>query len=859
MIRGRFIFYICIFSCLSMIFSSCSTKKKTWFSRQYHNTTARYNGYFNGNESIKYGVKKINDSFEDDYSTVLPVFKTGNLKKAKSTQPYMDKAIQKGSVVIQKHSINIRGKEYCKWIDDNYFMIGKAYFYKGEFDEAVKTFSFIIEEYKKSLISYKATLWLSRCFIEKQDYVSAEAILIDLENNRLFPKELKKDYEIINADLNLRQKNYPLAKESLLNCLKKHKLRKEKARVNFIVAQIYQLEEQFKKAAKHYTEVLKSNTDYSMVFNTKMNLALCADKSSKDSEKMRKQLVKMTKDDKNIEYLDQIYYTIAEMDILREDTALAKENYLNSTLYSVSNDPQKALSFLSLAQIEFFSSNFIKSQLYYDSTIFFMDEDYRLYPSAYKQYVILTDLVTNLNSIHLQDSLIQLALLPRAELNAVIKKIIDKEIEKENLEREKEILKRKNLSEGNVFGNRNEQFGNNTSGGKWYFYNPATLSFGLSEFTKKWGKRKLEDDWRRKNKKSTKITTEDSSSTTKSGSQNTKDPKFYLDQIPSTSEDFISAREKIANACYQAAIIYKYDLLKIDKSNEMLNKIFTIVDVDTAFIPMAYYNLYLNYSEQNKITQAESTKNILLSEHPHSVFSKIILDPEYLSSLENSNNNEEAVYEGVYLTFIDQNHSQTLQTTDSLKENTIKEKYLFLRAISFLKEGDTTSCINILAELKRASDKQLASYSTEVLNTIKDPTRLNESNREAIEKTPYIYNENSQHMLMFILPRKEVDISFLQTLISDYNTSSYSTEIFEINAMMIGMDNHLLTVRFFENAGSAMNYYYDIPYSKMIIKELKKTDYYILPISMDNFQEFYVNKDISGYKTFFNKKYLEEK
>ena len=35
--------------------------------------------------------------------------------------------------------MNIRGKEYNKWIDDNYFMIGKAYFYKGEFDEAIKT------------------------------------------------------------------------------------------------------------------------------------------------------------------------------------------------------------------------------------------------------------------------------------------------------------------------------------------------------------------------------------------------------------------------------------------------------------------------------------------------------------------------------------------------------------------------------------------------------------------------------------------------------------------------------------------------------------------------------------------------
>jgi len=129
-----------------MIFSSCSTKKKSWVSRKYHDTTAKFNGYFNGKESIKFGVKKIKSSFEDDYSTTLPIFQTGDLTKAKSTHTYMDKAIQKGSIVIQKHSINIKGKEYCRWIDDNYFMIGQAYFYKGEFDEAAKTFNFIIQE-----------------------------------------------------------------------------------------------------------------------------------------------------------------------------------------------------------------------------------------------------------------------------------------------------------------------------------------------------------------------------------------------------------------------------------------------------------------------------------------------------------------------------------------------------------------------------------------------------------------------------------------------------------------------------------------------------------------------------------------
>ena len=854
-----FIKSLCLSFLIVMLLASCSTKKKTWFSRQYHNTTAKYNGYFNGNESIKYGIKKIHDNFQDDYSEILPVFKTGNLKASKSTHTYMDKAIQKGSIVIQKHSINIRGKEYCKWIDDNYFMIGKAYFYKGEFDEAIKTFNFISEEYKKSEISYRALLWLSKCYIEKKDYASSEAILIEIDNNRKFPEDLKKDYEIISADLYLRQKNLLLAKESIIKCITKYKFKKQKARLNFIVAQIYQAEEQYKKASKHYNEVLRSNADYSMVFNTKMNLALCSDKSSKNSEKMRRELVKMTKDDKNKEYLDQIYYTIAEMDAQREDTVSAKDNYLSSTIYSVSNDPQKALSFLALAKIEFKRSNFIESQLYYDSTIYFMTEDFRLYPSTYKQYLILTDLVRNLNTISLQDSLVKLALMPRAEVNKIIQRIIEKEIEKENAEREKEVQKRKNMSQGNMFGNRNEQFGNNTSGGKWYFYNPATLSFGLSEFTKKWGKRKLEDDWRRKNKKSTKLMIEDSTSNEREVAKNVKDPQYYLSQIPAKAEDFYLARQQIANACYEAAIIYKHDLKKLNKSNEMLEKILLIVDVDSSFIPLTYYNLYLNYEKLSMKDKSEFIKNKLLLEYPISVYSNLINNPNYLSAQDDSSNSDLQSYENTYNTYLDKSYIKTLESIEIQNASDLKDKYTFLSAISKLNLGDTTASIELLNEVKRGQEKELSNFANSILNTLNDPSKLIEANRIAIEKTPYKYVEERQHFVMFVLPRKDVDISFLKTLISDYNTSSYSTEIFEINAMLMGIDFHVITVKFFENANRAFSYCMDVPYSAKIIKELKKSEYYIYPISVENFQEFYRNKDISGYSSFYKDKYLAEK
>ena len=36
----------------------------------------------------------------------------------------------------------------------------------------------------------------------------------------------------------------------------------------------------------------------------------------------------------------------------------------------------------------------------------------------------------------------------------------------------------------------------------WYFYNTATKNAGKTEFQKTWGSRKLEDDWRRRNKAS---------------------------------------------------------------------------------------------------------------------------------------------------------------------------------------------------------------------------------------------------------------------------------------------------------------------------------------------------------------------
>ena len=117
------------------------------------------------------GNSRISSYFNN--CSILPVFQTGDLKKSNKTHSYMDKAIKKGSIVIQRHSMKIKGKEHCKWIDDNYFLVGKAYFYKGEFDEAIKTFGFIKNEYKRNEIRFETSLWLIRSYVEKQEFTNA--------------------------------------------------------------------------------------------------------------------------------------------------------------------------------------------------------------------------------------------------------------------------------------------------------------------------------------------------------------------------------------------------------------------------------------------------------------------------------------------------------------------------------------------------------------------------------------------------------------------------------------------------------------------------------------------------------------
>lgn len=842
-----------------LLVSSCSTKKKSWVNRQYHNTTAKFNGYFNGKESVRRGVKKLHEKHIDDFTDILSVYPTGDLKKSKNTHSYMDKAIKKGSIVIQRHSMKIKGKEYCKWIDDNYLLVGKSYFYKGEFDEAVKTFGFINNEYKKSEIIYKSSLWLIRSYVEKGDFSSAKSELEEIMSNKRFPKKLEKELAIVASDYYIQKGDYTQAVIELTKATQLIKINRKKARIYYILAQLYQQERNHKKAQKYFKLVLKSNPEYVMTFNAKMNLARSLETGNKDSKKMKEKLLKMTKDDKNKEYLDQIYFTIAEMDMNNKDTISAIENYTLSALNSVQNNSQKAISFLKLALIDYERSLYRSSKTYYDSALYYMDHDFRMYEVASEKREILSELVNNLDIIELQDSLQMIAMLSKAEQVQMINQVINREVEKEREAAENERLRRQMSYQRGRGAGREEQFGNNTSGGKWYFYNPATLSFGMSEFRKKWGKRILEDDWRRKDKKTTSSFDVDSVAIDSIliATKNKKDPQFYLDQLPSSIKDFEFSDTQIKEALYQVGMIYKEDLEENTKSTEVFSSLYARFSDDEQYAPLSCYNIYLNYKAIDNKIEAQKSKQLLLKRFPKSIYSQILIKPDLNTEEAKKIAKEEFDYRSVYTNYSSQEYQHVINKTNVILDNQYQSKYLFLRAFSFLNKDELDRGVETLNRIISIDvDEKSVKEAQYILDALNDPSKMEKANELAIAGSPYLYRSALPQMIIITIPKDIVDITYLKTLISDYHSRDFENEVFEISALLLGMDKHLLMIKTFDNTSSVMLYHEAFVLEESILKELNKSEHKVMAISFDNFQEFYKNKDEDGYYNFFKKNYL---
>lgn len=874
----------------SLLLVACSTKKNTVVSRAYHNLTARYNGYYYSTESIKEGEFKIEQANKDNYDKTLPVYIYPSLEKAKSTYPDFDKAIKKSTTCIQRHAIkDSKGNEIPtagKWIDNNWINIGISRFYKREFFSGIEAFDYVVSTYNKSKDKYEAMLWLVKSYNEIGSVSNSEQILSLLKNEKKLPNHIKRELPALEADYFFRKGLLTEASTKLMEATRNKNIiygvsRKKRARYSFIIAQMLEEQKDYKRARKYYENTIKLKPAYEMVFYSKIKLARLMDVKRMNTEKTKKDLIKMSKEFKNSDYYDVIFYTLGEIEEKERNTDKAIFYYKRSVQTSVINQSQKALSYLKLGEIYFDQTNYLYAQAYYDSTLVTLPRDHSKYKSIMARQKTLNNLVEYLNTIKREDSLQKVAKMSDSEKEALIAKIIKKIEEDELKAKEEKEQAQQNQGDNNGFGKA--PFGNNVgadptlqanSGATFYFYNQNTVSFGVSDFMKKWGNRKNEDNWRRSNKT---LTIEENNANV-SNDPKSNDPKsngnvdpaktkaYYLRDLPNNDSLLAASHRTIIEAFYLLGTTYKEELNNYKKAiaaYEELNARYST----HKYLLNTYFQLYRTYEIERQSDKAEFYKNKILNEYPNSEFAQLIKNPKYAEERQSQTSEVEKEYSIVYGHYTSGNYSESLNAADAalrkFGKNPHSPKFEFIRAMS-------------LGKLKGIDSLETALKHLIVLYPTSEITPLADNILTSIKKqrTPEMYNDqgankpkvmgkdtfqihlDAEHFVVCICPDDPKIANGFKAKLDAFGKKYYSGKAFSITSTLFGTKMQMVILKSFPNATESQKFMENMMNDKDVFSgEVKKEVITCLNMAAENVPLFFKKQSITNYTLFFNDNY----
>jgi TolA-binding protein len=868
--------------------SHCSTKKNTPINRAYHTVTSHYNINFNGKEALKAGEKSLYENVKDNYTTILPIYPYPAKEELSSSLSSFNRAIEKASKSIYKHSIFIKGKEYVRTMDDAYLLMGKAYFHKQDYMQAQRVFSYIISTHKKGNCKEEAMIWLVRSYVRQSYFPRAEAMLNEA-HAAIIPLKSKKYNRLFHAAaaeyyLTAPDGDKQMAIDHILDVLKNKPSKKFRNRLYFILGQLYESMELTHDAHQYFLKVIKGNPSYELEFNARMHLASNYDGTPASKAEILKVLNKMLKEEKNREFRDQIYYAISEIARIDEDQKEQIKNLRLSVSTSTSNDFQRSYSALKLADIYFNSEMYPEAQAYYDTATVSLPRNYPNYSNIIKKNKILTDLVTNLNVIYTQDSLQRIAALSPSARTVWVNNMVNNYIRKENEQKKAEADKE--LAIQRALGMANVNVTNPTSTtGKWYFYNPTLVTAGRTEFIKKWGTRKLEDNWRVSNKQQISFDDltainepanayddddDDSDSTRTKRENDPKKPAFYLQDLPLTAAAKDSSDGKIANAMYNAALIYLDLLGDKEKGNNMLEKLIQRYPKHQYAAPSLYL-LYLNYSK-DKNPKAEEYKNIILSQYPNSDFAKLIIDPKYNEKLLAEAEKLKKKYEETYIAYSNKQWTKTVALADEAlpvcNDSLLKPKFLYLRAIAIGQtEGEKTLKEEMLRITSLYPKSEVAGLARLFLDQApssgtKSTSKLDEKNAKNDDsKELFVVSPQEQHFLIMLVNVHKIKstIQDIKGDIAAFNREFYSLLNINISSIYINQNEQMLTLAKFKNKETALEYYHNIIESEKFYAYNKTKAIVTYVISASNYTSYYNHPDERHlYESFFKQHYLND-
>jgi tetratricopeptide (TPR) repeat protein len=884
----RFLFLSVLFLVLVVV-SGCSTKKNTLLSRSYHQLTSRYNTYFNGNESFKRGVDRINKQYEYDFTRNLPVFTYTNPELAKAASADMDRAITKASKVITTKSITTKPdkpkgqpsqketdfynqREFNRWVVESYLLMGKAHFYKHDYPSAVKTFQFMQNEYPENHAVWPAQIWLSRAYLETGRARDAKMLLDKLSAESQFPSAFNSELNATFADYYLKQNELSSAIPYLQSALSNTREKNLKTRYTYLLAQLYGKTNDPVKSNEYFSQVLKMNPPYEMVFNAKINLALSPVSSDSGDEKISADLKKMLKDEKNRDYEDQIYFTLGNISLRNGKEAEAMDYFQKSSETGDLNSPQKVVTNLTLAEIALRKPDYVKASDHYTKAAAIIKPDYPGYESIITKSKNLGNLAMNIRSFELQDSVQVLAKMDENERNQVIDQIIAKIKQAEADERMAEAALRREQQERYMRTAPVSQMqAGRTEGTIWYFYNQQTVNFGIAEFEALWGKRRLEDNWRRSSRQMLtqdqmgdlgKTPVQEQAMEGESSSSPTS-REYYMKNIPLTPEQLEISHKSIEEALFNMGKIYKNDIKDYSQaiwSYEELNRRYPEHDR----MAEALYDLHETNLLTGSFSRAEYYKNQVVQRFPQTVYANILLNPNYYRELQAQEDRIEKLYQETFALYQGKQYAEVVRNSDNAiiayPETNLLPKFMFIRAISYNSLGNTAQFRAQLLEIIEKYPGSDVKESSEELLALLDTEKPEFAEKEMVEEAKEIYSEqiDGTHFVIFALQNDPAVINQLIFNLINFNIDFFNRMNLQVITEDLSQEKKLLKVTEFKDYVAARDYYVASLVNSELTKDIPENSFSVFFISETNLKVLLTDKSVEKYLKFFDLQILKK-
>lgn len=852
----------------------CSQEKDAFLNRSFHRLTARDNGWFNANEKLNEVVTGIEDAHMDDFDHVLPLFVYGTVEQANAAKPALETCIDKCSLVIERHSMDIGGEEKNAWIDDAWFVIAKSQFYKRNYAEAERGFTYLTRRFKGQDREFEGHIWAARTAIEQERFAKAQSELDKVRDTKKLPKGFDhSELSAVQTDLDLKRGKVDDAILHLEHSVSITKRKRDRVRRAFILAQLYQQKNMQEQAIKQYAAVVKMSPPYELAFHAQIFQALAFAKG--DSKGLRQKLKRMLRDEKHVDHFDMIHYALAELDLKERDKPSAIDHLETSARVSTTDTKQKAKTFLKLADVHFDDRDYAKAQPYYDSTRTLMVEDHPRFREVEIRAEVLGTLVEQLETIALEDSLQALAQLDDKELDKRIRGMI-RERERAEDDKERMEAEARERAEKVPEGRPAPTVPGGPAGrGSWYFYDPQQISRGLAQFRKKWGTRNLEDDWRRKDKSGSALAESleeegeealaQSELDKQKGQEEWRDPAFYTKDIPRDDEAIAASNERICSALYVSGMIYKEQLKDKDNATESFENLHSRFD-QCRYTPEAYYQLYRIYKEKEEAENffsmdgkgSQYYADIILERYPSSEFARLVRDPNLLQADDARKASEELDYKEVYRQFRQYAYSSVITAStnviDTEPNNHFRAKYYMLRAMATGGMRDLGLYRAALTEVSSNFPGTDEAKAAEELIAVLDRSKESPGRSAPAEGT--YKADQGQHYFAVIVPNKGNDINDIKTKLADFNTTFFRQPGLQITNSFLDADHQVILLTFFDTKEKAMEFYGLYRGDRDGLKGINDQGHPAFAISPDNYSTLYKNKDVGGYAAFFAKNYL---